>query len=182
MKKSIAIIIVLALLVGAGIAYYIAVKPNSNTANTVASSTATSVTACDILTATVAKEILGSNVTQPSGAAGDASTPDITVSNCSYITPASTTTSIPKTSGVNVLVRTAKTQEGIESNKNQFTTLPSGAQIVDGIGDKAFYNPTFRQLNVLKGGNWYIVTYYVDSLANATLDTDKKLAQKLQFQ
>ncbi len=43
---------------------------------------------------------------------------------------------------------------------------PAGVQDVSNVGDKAYWNPSFGQLNVLKNGNWYI-------LSNGTLDKSK---------
>jgi len=179
MKKGIAIIVIVALVVGIGIAYLITLKPHilSSTNNTALASS--SVTACDVLSETVAKQLLGSDATQPSGSDGDTSTSDITVSNCMYTV---TSAGGAKASGVTVLARVAKTSDGVSTNKAQFADMPSGVQVVSGIGDKAYYSPTFHQLNVLKGSNWYIISYYTDSPANATLKTDTQLAKKLNFQ
>lgn len=179
MKKSIIIIIIAALTVGAGITYLIAIKPQNSSTTTSTDAAASTVSACDILTPAIAKQFIGSNVTQPGGSAGDTAIPDMRVSNCLYI---SSSADVAKMSSVNVLVRAAKTQDGINANKAQFTSLPSGAQSVSGLADKAYYDPTFRQLNVLKGGNWYIVTAYTGSPTNATLATDQKLAKQLRFQ
>lgn len=178
MKRSIAIIVILALVAGAGIAYFIAIKPQSSSSKST-NVAASSVNACDILTPAIAKQFLGSNASQPSGSAGDASTPDITVSNCLY---SSSSTDPSKTSSVDVLVRAANTSDGTASNQAQFAHIPSDMKIVSGVGDKAYYDPTFHQLNILKGGNWYIVSSYTGSPANATLDTNKKLAGALHFQ
>lgn len=189
MKKVIIAVVAIVVIVGGGAAaYFFFVKSGDNSSSS-ASSGATaaaplsSVTACDVLTEDVAKAILGTDISKPDGSIGDISTADIAVTNCNYTTNIhATSSSVPKASGVSVLARVAKTEAGATSNKEQFQSKPAGVEDVNGIGDNAFYNPAFRQLNVLKGNNWYIVTYYIDSITNANSDTDKQLAQKLQFQ
>ena len=44
------------------------------------------------------------------------------------------------------------------------------------IGDKAFFNPQFLQLNILKGGNWYIASSYSGRPTSATIESDTQLA------
>jgi hypothetical protein len=143
----------------------------------------TTLTACDVLTEDIAKSILGDNIDQQDPSLGSANTPDLAVSTCAYSTKitSSSTGTAPKSDGINVLARIAITQAGADSNESQFEGLAMGQQEVKNIGDKAFYAPTFRQLNVLKNNNWYILTSYKDSPANATFDTDKILAEKLHY-
>lgn len=140
------------------------------------------VKACDILTEEIAEQILGENLDHPDASAADSETPDLSVSNCNYATKLqSDGTGLPKSDGVSLLARIAKTDIGALGNKTQFDSVKSNVDFVDGIGDKAFYYPDFRQLNVLKGGNWYVVTYYKDTVTNASLENNKKLAEKLDF-
>lgn len=188
MKKFYIAIAAVVIIAGGAAAYLLLAKPGSNGDSSKGTGSVTvaplsNVKACDILTQDVAKAVLGDNIDQPDGSVANTSTTDISVTTCNFTTKisASDTTSIPKSSGVSVLARVAKTQTGANDNKEQFKNRPEGVQDVQGLGDSAFYNPGFRQLNVLKGNNWFIVTYYIDSYTNANLDTDKQLAQKLQF-
>lgn len=141
------------------------------------------VDACDVLTEAIAINILGDAAAKGDLPASDVATEDVSVSSCVYtakIDPVAAVR-ISNTKGVNILVRAAKTTAGSDSNKSQFTTLkPAGVEDVAGIGNAAFYNPTYGQLNVLKGGNWYIVTNYSGS-ANGTLELDQQLASVLAF-
>lgn len=141
------------------------------------------VKACDVLTEKVAKEILGEGAKKSDLATGDTSSDDINVSNCIYsaeIDPGAIKATNLK--GVSILARSAKTSTGAESNKAVFDEQkPSGVTDVDGIGDDAYFNPEFGQLNVLKGNNWYIVTNYVGSPTKASLEDDKTLAEMLTF-
>ena len=182
---AIAAVVVIA---GGAAAYLLIAKPGANNSSskktdTVSVAPLSTVKACDVLTEDIAKDVLGAEVTQPDGSIGDISTSDIAVTNCNFTTKITSTdtSSLPKASGVSVLARVAKTQAGANDNKTQFKERPDGVEDVSGFGDAAFYNPSFRQLNILKGNNWYIVTYYIDSVTNASLDTDKKLAEKIQF-
>jgi hypothetical protein len=143
------------------------------------------VDACDILSEVIAKQVLGNDINKVSTNSNAVNSADMIVSTCIYTTKFTPTASstVPKVSGANVLVRAAKTQTGADSNKTQFLGYNgSDVQKVDGIGDSAFYNKDFMQLNVLKGNNWYTVSFYRDSLSNSTLEGDKALAEKLNFQ
>lgn len=181
---AIALVVVVA---GGAAAYILLTKPNDTSSDkstdSVSVAPLSTVTACDILTEDVAKSLLGDDIDKPDSSIGDVSSSDVSVTNCSYNTKvtASSSTTMPKISAVSVLARVAKNQTGADSNKQQFSSRPAGVEDVPGIGDASFYSPDFRQLNVLKGNNWYIVTYYVDALTNASLETNKQLAQKLQF-
>ncbi len=141
------------------------------------------VDACDVLTEAVAKQILGDGASKSDTSAGNASSDAVSVSNCIYTVKIDPNASKPNnTKGVSVLARAAKTQEGADSNQSQFgSNKPSGTQAVSGVGDKAFFNPQFGQLNVLKGSNWYIVSNYTGSPLTATVATDKQLADLLHF-
>lgn len=143
-----------------------------------------SVDACDILTSTIAKQILGDAAVKSIAPASQISTKDVSISDCVYtarIDP-SGAVSTSNTKGVNVLVRAAKTSAGVESNKSQFgSNKPAGVQDVDVIGDAAFFNPQYGQLNILKGGNWYIVTNYSGTAGVGTMESDKQLADLIEL-
>jgi hypothetical protein len=107
--------------------------------------------ACDVLTVAIARQILGPDA-MTGTAPPSASTSSVSVTNCSYYSPKST-------KAVTILARSALDQDGAASNAAQFgSSLPSGATKVKGLGDDAYWNPAFRQLNVLKHNNWYILT------------------------
>lgn len=177
--------IVALVVIGGVSAYMLVSSQSSGTQPSGTSNSTVSFSACDILTEDIAKSLLGSNISSPDDGSGTASTADISVTNCSYATKISAAdaakSSVPKSSGVSVLARIAKTQAGANSNQQLFSTFPAGTQEVQGLGDKAFYAPDFRLLNILKGDNWYVVTYYIDTVTNASLDNNKKLAEKLNF-
>lgn len=143
------------------------------------------VDACDVLTQAAATEVLGTGAEKSDTSAGNASSDDVSVSNCNYtLKPTGTAVGIEtakNTSVAGVLARAAKTHAGAESNQAAFAAQkPAGVTDVSGYGDKAFFNPQFGQLNILKGNNWYIMSTYKGIKATAaTLDDDKKLADAI---
>jgi hypothetical protein len=82
----------------------------------------------------------------------------------------------------NILVRSPKTQKGADENKDQFTSnKPPDVQDVEGYGDSAYWNPSFGQLNVLKGDTWYILSNNIGAFSQSPrLDDAKKLADELK--
>ncbi len=140
-----------------------------------------SVNACDILTPDIAKSILGDTAERGNIQTTQATTKEVTVSDCVYTTKIDPggKVSISNKKGANVLVRSAISSAGAKTNKDQFGSLkPTGVQEVSGFGDSAYYSPEFGQLNILKGNNWYIITNYSGTI-NGTLEADKQLASKL---
>lgn len=124
--------------------------------------------ACDILTAGLAQKIdagLTANESPDSGASSDA----ISVSNCNYY-------SVSTRVSVGLLVRAAKSDIGAKSNSDQFVTLPPGSEPVEGYGDRAYWDPSFGQLNILKNNNWYILSSGPVVAKDRTLADTKKLA------
>jgi hypothetical protein len=136
--------------------------------------------ACEVLTADIAKTLLGS-VGDESAPAPDPGSAGVNVSSC---VRANTVVGFDKTRSVSLLMRVATSQTGAESNESVFTTgsLPTGAQQVDGYGDKAFWNPAFGQLNIFENGNWYILSSgQIDPRTHTLADT-LKLADALKSQ
>ena len=199
MNKLVALIVGGVVVVGGGVAFVV-VRGHDKKAVTVTSSATgksvevktgndalIAVDACDVLTDAVAKQVLGDTATKGETAAGNASSDDVSVSNCTYfkktVTAGSALAQAQATETAGLLVRAAKTKTGADSNKAIFATdkLPSGAQAVSGYGDKAFFNPQFGQLNVLVGGNYYIISHHVGvNATKGTLDQAKQLADAVK--
>ncbi len=189
MKKYVIGGLIALLFIGGGIGAYLILTNQSRVNAPVVSTTSSDgttklsvVDACDILSEEVVKENVGQAVEKVSTPQTAVATADIAISNCNYVTRPPKGSTEVKLSGVSLLVRVAKTTAGGESNKVSFMDKPSDVENVDDIGDDAFYNPQFRQLHVLKGNNWYIITAYKDSILNSTLESNKTLAKKLNFQ
>lgn len=121
--------------------------------------------ACDIFTQDIAQEVLGSGASKselPDGA--DASTDDVSVTQCLYELEQGDDLLI-----ANVLVRGAKNRDAYETNRFGFDDTrdyvsPSSMEeaqsdTIENLGDDAYYNPAFKQVNVLvdEGLYWIIV-------------------------
>jgi hypothetical protein len=131
--------------------------------------------ACDVITLDDAMKVLGASA-KAGSTNSDAPTegPDVVVSTCTY----SNDSAAPgQSKTASVLVRSAKSTDGAESNMAQFSDQkPAGTQDVAGYGEAAFWNATFGQLNVLKNGNWYIISNGPIKTTDRTVDQAKQLA------
>ncbi len=191
MNKLIAAIVGSVIVIGAGTAIVVtrggdddAVKvTNSATGESqdvkVGDAALVEVDACDVLTQAAAEAALGADIEKGDTSAGNASTNDISVTNCVYTNKAATTGSIQErlqsNRSIGILARSGKTKLGAESNKAPFTSAkPAGVEDVSGYGDEAYFNPATGQLNILKGGNWYIVTYKIGTGATKSTMADTK--------
>lgn len=198
MNKLVLAIVGGVIVVGAGVAVVVTRGDDDNSVRITNSATGDSqevktgdaaiinVDACDVLTESVAKQVIGAGAEKGDTSAGNVSSDDVSVSNCVYTYKSVTTGPIfdqlASTDHAGLLVRSAKTQIGVKSNKTPFTTArPSAAQDVSGFGDDAYFNPTTGQLNILKGGNWYILSKYKGTSGTATtVDEVKVLATALK--
>lgn len=178
-------------IVGAGIGIVLTKKdPSSSAIDTsnikTGNDAMVAVDACDVLSASVAKKVLGDGAEKGDTSAGTASTDDISVSNCIYthksVTTGSVKDQLASIETVGLLVRAAKNKAGAASNQTPFTSAkPAGVQDVTGYGSKAYFNPSTGQLNVLAGNNWYIISRYTGtSVTRATLEQTKVLADAIK--
>lgn len=131
------------------------------------------VDACVALSGEDAVALLNDTVTGGSSANGSASSPDITVTNCSYKAAASA-------KSVGIVARSAKSLAGVVGNKGAFgINKPVNAVAVTGLGDAAFWSPDYAQLNLLVGNNWYIITSGLPTAASRTVDDAKAVAVRI---
>ncbi len=198
MNKLVAAIVGGVIVVGAGVAIIVTRGSDENSVRITNDSTGQSkevktgeaaiinVDACDVLTEAAAKQVIGAGAEKGDTSAGNVSTDDVSVTNCVYTYKAVTTGPIldqlASVDHAGLLVRSAKTKTGAESNKTPFTTAkPAAAQDVSGYGEAAYYNPAMGQLNILKGGNWYILSKYKGTSGTSTSLTElKTLADALK--
>lgn len=144
------------------------------------------VDACDVVTQSVADQVLGSGSTKSDTSAGNASSDDVSVSNCNYLNKPHTGNPLQDAKNgttLGLLARAAKSSAGANSNKAVFgSQKPSGVEDLSGYGDKAYYNPQYGQINILKGNNWYILSVKkgVDSRVVSTLDVVKPFADAIK--
>lgn len=138
----------------------------------------TRVDACDILTKKIVTETFGGEVSGTTPVSGASSNPEMLVTTCSL-----TSNTGNKTNGTAVLLaRVALSKYGAGNNNQEFEiNKPEGAVDVKNLGDDAYYVPSFNQLNILKGNNWYILSSYVEDVLDGTLDETVSLAKKLDF-
>lgn len=174
MKKVILIVVAL-LAVGGGAAFLLTrdKKNDSGASNSGTSASSGSykiMKACDAFTLEDAKVVLGADA-QTGISSPDNSTDDLNVSTCTFTNPAN--------AGATLLARSAKTKTGADSNAKQFATLPEGATAVTGYGDKAYYEPTYGQLNILKNSNWYILSNGGIRPTDKTIELAKKMADQI---
>lgn len=181
-KKLIISIVAIIVVVGGVMAWSLLGKKDSST-NTDSGQTlsfsAKIIDACKVLTPEIATQYLGETPETSETPSTEASSDDINVSNCAYSTkfvigqPASLRSA-------SLLVRSAKTQDGADSNENVFTDQrPAGVETVSGYGNDAFWNPSIGQLNILKNNNWYIIQAGGVSPTNRTSADAKKLTDLL---
>lgn len=113
--------------------------------------------ACDMLTAQDAAGLLGESAIQTSNEAASVSQ-NTAVSKCGYTDGNHDTEQMIVAA---VIVRSGINDDGVLENKRDFVkSQPRGrTDIVQGVGDAAYFNTTNGQLNVLDGRNWIILSY-----------------------
>lgn len=134
--------------------------------------------ACDLLTLTEAKELLGEK-TLSTNIKAPVQTDHTTSSSCGYTDGSPDTTSMIVAA---IIVRSGIDNEGVEQNKTEFNKgKPSeGVQTVNNLGDGAYFNEKNGQLNVLDGRNWIILSNGVGASPESnTLEKAVELAQKV---
>ena len=185
-KKLITGLTIAILVIAAVIGTYLLLNNKSSENTSSGSSSASSdkklvaLKACELLTLTEAKQLMGESATEGSNTSPTSSN-DINVDTCSYINNA---TSVPAIRTVTVMARSALTSDGLDSNKEAFeaggAANQSGAVAVEGYGDKAFWDPTTHQLAILSGNTWIGIVYGGTNPANNTLDDAKKVADLIK--
>ena len=175
MKKIIIILAVL-IIIGGAIGAFFFMKKGPAASNDSGKAAFTTYEACKLLTKEKAASLLGTSATlgmEPSPSNSD----DLKVTNCVYNNNAGDIRDIVS---ISLLVRTPLTQAGADSNMETFSnTSAIGETIVDEYGEKAMWNSTTGQLNILKDKNWIIITFGKAQPNLRTLDDAKKAADIL---
>lgn len=132
--------------------------------------------ACELLTKDKAAAILNTSAMlgqEPSPSSSE----DLKITNCVYNNNAG---SFKDIISVSLLVRSPLTQAGADSNVTTFNDASLvGDTAVEGYGEKAIWNSTTGQLNILKDKNWMIVTFGKSQPSGRTLDDTKKAADSI---
>lgn len=176
MKKKLVIFIVVGILLG-GLAGFVTFTLNRNTTNETVIDMSKAVEACDVLTLDEAKLLLGEAATVGTNT-DPLTSPAISIDNCSYTNNAATVGDIRI---ITLTTRSALNEEGRKSNIDVFSPdyveYPANAEVVEGLGDKAFWDPNSRQLAILDGDLWLGIVYGGTNPANNTLEDAKKVAE-----
>ena len=135
------------------------------------------VKACGVFNLDEAKELLGKDTSEANNA-NEVTTGDISVDTCSYTNNATNAADIRI---ITVMARSALTSVGQDSNIGAFdkngTANPNGAVAVNGLSDKAYWDPASHQLTILNGNTWFSIVYGGTNPANNTLEDAKKVAE-----
>jgi len=132
--------------------------------------------ACNYLTQAVADEVLGAGAMKGDTNANTQSE-DVSVSTCIYSSKTDNSVeSIRNMTSATVLLRAPLSNVGGDSNHEPFDNLKAGAQPVEGLGDDAYWDPEFGQLNVLKKNAWFIISSGKARAGDRTLAETRKLA------
>lgn len=133
--------------------------------------------ACEVLTAEVARAAIG-KLAPENSPAPEAGSDEVTVSSCTRVNKAD---DVRDSRSASLLMRVAESDQGARSNEVVFdsSSLPQGAEEVSGYGEQAFWNPEFGQLNILEGGNWYILSVGPLDPEKHTLAETEKLADAI---
>lgn len=108
-------------------------------------------TACGVLTAQIAGQILGGGATQGSATVPASQTKDVATTACAYTAAAGQ---------LQLVAHLARTSLGQSENDLVFgSERPAGVTPVTGVGQSAFWDPASGQENVLASSNWYIITW-----------------------
>ncbi len=135
--------------------------------------------ACSIFTLADAKKLLGDSA-KGGQTNSSTSSDDLAVTTCTYTKDAGSNAPVTGSKSATLLVRAPKTDQGENSNQNQFGPLkPTNVQDVSGYGDKAYWDPQYGQLNILKNANWYILSYGPITPADRTLGQTEQMADLL---
>jgi len=134
------------------------------------------VAACDVFTQDEARVLLGEQAFNSNSDAPVVSK-DVAVSRCGY------TDGNPDTNKMVVaaiIVRSGVNDNGVQQNKDEFTNgkPTNGVEVVNDLGDGAYFNQALGQLNVLDGKKWIVFSYGLGSSPEAnTLEDTVKFAR-----
>lgn len=134
--------------------------------------------ACNTLSTIEAKELLGNNALN-TNADDPVLSKNTATSKCGYADGNADTTKLQVAA---VIVRSGFNDEGVQQNKDEFAngTPTRAVEIVKDVGDSAYFNQTNGQLNVLKGRDWFVLSYGLGSTPETnSLESVLKLAQKV---
>lgn len=134
--------------------------------------------ACKLFSLEKAKGTLGGR-TLKSGYTAPTQNENTATSKCGY------TDGNPATENLIVaaiIVRSGINENGVEQNRSEFVSgrPDQNVEIINELGDSAYYNQANGQLNILHGRDWIILSYGVGSNPETnTVEKSVELAQKI---
>jgi hypothetical protein len=136
--------------------------------------------ACQRYTLVDAKQLLGQSAKASTSPTADSNGGNLYTSSCTYteqVLPGQQT-SVKQSS--TLIIRQPQSEKGVQSNQGEFGPLiPKDAQVIDGYGDKAFWDPERGELNILKADIWYEFSIGPTNPSERTLDQTKPMADLL---
>jgi cytoskeletal protein RodZ len=145
---------------------------NSNSKSTTQNQTSTTVSvACQHLTASIAKQVLGGDAASSTPTDQTTlQTASTTVTACAYHAAVN-----GRDQTVQLVVRTPKGSLGTSENATKFgSERPTSAVTVQGYGQSAYWEPEGSTLNILSNNAWYIL-----STSQGTQDSAEAVAKLL---
>jgi len=134
--------------------------------------------ACKLFTPLKAEDLLGNKVIDL-GTNSPVVSGNLATSQCSYTDTNPIENDLIVAA---VAIRSGVNNEGVKQNNADFTAAKptTGVQNVSNLGDSAYFNQSLGRLDILKGRNWYILSYGVGSTPQSnTLANDVTLANKI---
>lgn len=136
--------------------------------------------ACDMFTPQEAQDLLGDRVIAVDTAKPQLSKSGNTAtSKCSYTDTVSGNLTVAA-----VAIRTGVNDAGTKLNREDFAKSKANNETkpVYNLGEDAYFNPTSGQLHVLKGHDWFILSYGIGTTPGENKLADAlKLAEKLSI-
>lgn len=143
----------------------------------------TKMTACQVLTPSIAKKVLGDTTKE-----GDSSTGSLESSQDMRITKCTYKSTSPGSRGfiASLVIQAPKTKQGVKKNKDYFReekfTTAEKIRVFEKYGDARSWNVTKGELNILGDNNRYILVNGASSSGDRTLPDTQELAELLKKQ
>lgn len=134
--------------------------------------------ACDLLTLNEAKQFLGDKALA-SSSSNPVVSKNTASSKCGY---SDSNPDVNSMIVAAIVVRSGINDQGVTQNKIDFAnSIPSkNVKTINDLGDKAYFNESLGQLNILRGREWIILSYGVGSTPELnTADKAIELAHKV---
>lgn len=180
MKNTLVVLIAAAVIAVGGIGYLVLAKKDNvpkNTSSSAGSTTAIPTVAsfkkaCDVLSEADVQVVLGSGTSKNvSSGSADVVTSERSVTTCSYKNGDG--------SALKQAIVLLRASAASEAKAGFNGAKQSDATSVAGLGEAAYWSPTYSQLNVLKGNTWMIISVGGPGVSDHSEAESKTLAERL---